>query len=341
MKRSLATALGALLVNAATAQAMTIVLTFDSTVTSNPNSAAIQSACTYAANLLASHYTNAITVRIKVVAQAGTSTFGSSTSFIQGFYSYAQVKGFLAAAATTPDDTTAVASLGATDPTGGGNFALNFALAKALGQRPASDAASDGTFTFGAGHSFTFDPNNRGVAGKFDFIGLAAHEFSEIMGRISGLNRSPNFLYVPHDLFRYTAAGVRNLSGTPPTNVYFSPNGGAAALRFYSNQIDLDDWDSATPDSFNQFASSGVVHPVSVTDFRVMDVIGYALAPACAADLNGDGTVGTADLTALLVKFGQGAPTGSAAAGVDINHDGTVNTADLTALLVQFGHTCG
>jgi hypothetical protein len=32
--------------------------------------------------------------------------------------------------------------------------------------------------TIGAGYSFTFDPNNRAVPGKYDFIGIAEHEIS-------------------------------------------------------------------------------------------------------------------------------------------------------------------
>lgn len=64
-----------------------------------------------------------------------------------------------------------------------------------------------------------------------------------------------------------------------------------------------------------------------------------ASAYICAllTDLNADGIVNTADLTQLLVKFGQSVPAGS---GPDFDSSGAVNTADLTQLLVQFGRTC-
>lgn len=61
---------------------------------------------------------------------------------------------------------------------------------------------------------------------------------------------------------------------------------------------------------------------------------------ACPTDLSGDRVTSTADLTLLLLRFGQSAPPGSAAAAADINKDGTVNTADLALLLLRFGQAC-
>ncbi len=59
--------------------------------------------------------------------------------------------------------------------------------------------------------TYTFDPNNRGTGG-FDFIGVAEHELSEIMGRLPGLGNDFGLtdgpLYMANDLFRYTAPGV-------------------------------------------------------------------------------------------------------------------------------------
>jgi len=62
--------------------------------------------------------------------------------------------------------------------------------------------------------------------------------------------------------------------------------------------------------------------------------------PCGGADFNHDGVVNTADLTQLLLRFGQSAPVGSPAAAVDLNADGVITTADLTLLLLQFGRTC-
>lgn len=61
-----------------------------------------------------------------------------------------------------------------------------------------------------------------------------------------------------------------------------------------------------------------------------------APAPSCAGDITGDNATNTADLTALLSRFGQTASPGDSA---DLNDDGSINTADLTLLLGNFG--CG
>ena len=319
------------------ASALTIVPTFDSSVTSNANSAAIQAAVNFVCAEYAALYDNAITIRITVVADPGTGTFGGSSTNLQGLYTYAQIKGFLSASGTTADDATALASLGASDPTGGGNFLLAFAQAKALGQRAAADPATDGTFHFGAGQPFNFDPNNRAVAGKYDFCGVVEHEFSEIMGRIAGLNKSGFPYWLAHDMFRYTASGVRNLSNTPPSNVYFSINGGVTNMHGYANSVDLDDWDGSSNDAYMQFANASVKLPISAGDVRQMDVLGYRLTPPCPEDINHDGIINTVDLGSLLSHFGQSVPAGTLG---DIDGNGLVNTVDLGKLLSKFGTSC-
>jgi hypothetical protein len=55
-----------------------------------------------------------------------------------------------------------------------------------------------------------------------------------------------------------------------------------------------------------------------------------AAAPSCPADLNNDGSVGAADLSALLGAWG----TGGAA---DINRNGTVGAEDLSIMLAAWG----
>jgi hypothetical protein len=66
--------------------------------------------------------------------------------------------------------------------------------------------------------------------------------------------------------------------------------------------------------------------------YNVVMYVGAA-ASVCA-DINGDGTVDTADLGILLGQFG------SAGGDGDLNCDGVVDTADLGILLGQFGLAC-
>lgn len=66
-------------------------------------------------------------------------------------------------------------------------------------------------------------------------------------------------------------------------------------------------------------------------------VITVSPAAQCAGDFNTDGAVNTADLTALLARFGQAVTPGGPG---DMNADGAVNTQDLTAFLSRFGTAC-
>jgi hypothetical protein len=193
-----------------------------------------------------------------------------------GLFCYSQVRTALAGDAKSADDSTAVASLPGSDPTGGGSFVLSTADAKALGL--GTSASVDGYVGFSSGANYTFDPSNRAVSGAYDFIGVAEHEISEVMGRIAllgtplgGLSRT----YTALDLFRYSSPGARQL--VAGNAAYFSLDGGNTNLNNFNTLSgeDAGDWASGGGnDSYNASVASGVAEPVTANDLRVMDAIG-------------------------------------------------------------------
>ena len=114
---------------------MIINFTYDSSVNGAP--VGFTATLTGVANFFQNAFSDAVTVNIavgygEVDGQALVpGALGESVTFLSG-YSYAQVKSALAADAKSAGDTSAVASLPSSDPTGG-HYWVATAEAKALG----------------------------------------------------------------------------------------------------------------------------------------------------------------------------------------------------------------
>jgi hypothetical protein len=255
------------------------------------DAAAAEAAWIAAAEVFNTNFADDININITVDAVPGTSVFGQSFTSLLSI-SYADLLSRVTADATTPSDQIAIdpgGSMSATDPTNGiGTWWLSRSQAKALDHIP-NDASEDGVTRFGTGHHFTFSGGI--VAGTYDFQGIAAHEISEVMGRLglSGgtVGATPNS-FTLIDNFSYTGPGTKGLRGGPGNN--FSIDNGTTLLKLMNdptvNGLDSRDWAPGTNDAFNQFSAPGVVNPVSTVDLQVMDVIGYNLAapPFAAAE---------------------------------------------------------
>ena len=247
------------------------------------NAAAAQAAWNAAASVFTSNFNDPIHINITVDAVAGTGVFGQSNTFLNSV-TYANLYAAVVADAKSASDNIAIGAGGsmvAADPIGGTHtWWVTTAQAKALGLT-ADNLNNDGTTTFGAGNPFTF--SGAIAAGTDDFKGVAAHEISEVLGRlgISGgtIGSSPNS-YSLIDNFTYSGAGVKG-----PGNgggLRFSINNGTTLQNLFNNQAsvgaDSRDWALGNPDdAFNQFSSSGVVNPVTGVDLQLMDVLGYDL----------------------------------------------------------------
>jgi len=252
------------------------------------NAAAARDAWNAAAQVFSSHFGDNIHINITVDAVAGTNVFGQSDTSLLSI-SYADLVARVTADAKTQNDRIAIGpggSMTAADPTNGnGTWWLTRSQAKAIGVIP-DDPSEDGTTMFGAGNPFTF---SGGIApGTFDFQGIAAHEISEVIGRL-GLSggtvgtTANSFSLI--DNFSYTGAGTKGLRGGPGNN--FSIDNGATLLKLWNdptaNGLDSRDWAPGTNDAFNQFSDASVVNPVSVVDLQLMDVIGYDLVTPSGA----------------------------------------------------------
>jgi hypothetical protein len=298
---------GVLLAVLSSAHALTIVRTNDASMSntaiiSAADAASASAAFDFAAGQIMALYSDPVQINIILAATTDPGVLGESTGQLTGTFTYAQIRNLLINdnnAHPSADGTTSTAALPASDPYSCSTFLVARALAKALGNIP-SDTNNDGTFTFGTSFAYTYDPLNRAVPGKIDFIGVAFHEITEVMGRVARLNSTGN-CNRPYDVFRFTGAGVQSLAFTD-ANVYFSVNGGSANLKTFNangNGGDLGDWASGTNDAFNAFSSSGVQNDLTPVDVRVMDVIGYDLG---STSLSNDQCSGAIALSANVIR---------------------------------------
>ena len=182
-------------------------------------------------------FANPITVNIEVgygeITQYGQSYAVSSGaeggSVDDALWSYAQTLQTFSAHITSPDQQRAYSELLATSASGG-QIDVSAAQQKAFGQLAANGSSPDGSVGFqvngGGGVAYDFNPLNRANGNGWDFIGVALHEISHALGRVSMLGTGYDSLL---DRFRYAAAGQlqTNVTGSP---AYFSLDGGVTNL---------------------------------------------------------------------------------------------------------------
>jgi hypothetical protein len=294
---------------------LVIQTTFDTSVQSLPNAAAVENAFNYAAQQFDSLIRNDITVNINVVADPSTGLGASTVAFQPS--NYDAVRGGLLSHAVTANANLAANSLPLSDPTSGASVQLTTANAKAIGLVAANATASDGSFFFNPNLSFALDPNNRVETGKYDFVGLAFHEITEILGRNNSIDSGSNDAnshysgtVQPYDLFRFTGAGARSLN-PKDANVYFSINGGVSVVEKFNgpgNGGDIQDWVGTTNpnDACNAFGDSGQIGDLTEADKTALEAIGYNLStvpePAMCAPLAGLGALGFALIRRRILR---------------------------------------
>ena len=255
--------------------ALTFNITYDSSVTGSPLAPEIEGAFQYATGFFQQYFYNPITINLNVGwGEVGGQSLGSfdlgESSSNTVTTTYAQLPpSLLLNSGLVPW----------VDPTGGRTITVNTADAKVLGLSGPSSSL-DGSVGFDSAVTWTFDANHRAQPNAYDFIGVAEHEISEVMGRNSMLTPGCTGSSCPEsvlDLFRYTAPGHHDLTGTQGDGAYFSLNGGVTSVNTYNTNAatDLADWVGQTVDAFNFSGGTGQELPVSYGDRQEMYALGY------------------------------------------------------------------
>ena len=281
--------------------ALVITPTFDSSITGDPNAAAIEAMITNAINVFESQFSDPITVAI-LFRYATTGPDGRSPSFPwlgqsdKGVYivPWNEYISALVADATTTNDVTANASLPGSaldtnvdpSPAGGRAVGLPTPPATFADGSVGNGAPYDGIVTLNSSYPFAFA--RPPISGEYDAQRVIEHEIDEVLGFGSYLNLVPGRSDLrPQDLFSWSAPGVRNLLLTGTR--YFSIDGGTTNLvRFNQDPNgDFGDWMGETscpyatplvqaPACQDQVADVTGTSPEGIN----LDVIGYDLISA-------------------------------------------------------------
>jgi hypothetical protein len=170
--------------------------------------------------------------------------------------------------------------------------------------------------------SYDYTRSSTQAANTLDFLSTAIHEIGHVLGFVSGVDQpglygimtdwnstpdpgststfrnsmSNRVQYTnPLDLFRYSAAGVRNISHGEQFNksegvfkpTYFSLNNGSTSVADFANGLDISNygdgyqashWRNGTAAIMNPTLSLNTRRNVSALDLRAMDVIGWDIA---------------------------------------------------------------
>lgn len=265
---------------------MVIIPTFDSSITSDPNAAAIEAAINQAIGDYESHFSTAITVRIKFKSMSGG--LGMS-SWSYDTIPYQTFRDHLAANLSSPEDAIALANLpgGSTNPVTGSEFvSLKTANIRALsidGFGSVPPGSFDGQVSI---NTHITDVGSPGTSGQYSLVATLEHEIDEVLGLGSGLDFDLSDP-LPEDLYRYASDQTRSYT-TDGDDAYFSLDGITHLARFNQDSDgDFGDWWSnngggnpgANPPSRVQdaFAFPGR-HPTLGVELTALDVIGYSLA---------------------------------------------------------------
>jgi hypothetical protein len=292
------------------AAALTIDPYISSSITGDPNAAAIEFAIDTAVGTIDSLYSNPGTVGI--VFGEGSGGFVAESDTALAGYGYAQYTGELAAVSTAEPGNTvlssAVANLASGNQPGPGGFVLvTTADARTvLGDAVTGCFDSAGDYIDACGQAYDgvvtlntslgLNYGTTGVGGEISAISAIEHEIDEILGgggagsALNGIPCGGSQTDYPDvgvlDLYRYSVPGVPSFSSCDGTSAYLSVDGGVTSIVAFNDDPggDLGDF---LPDGYVQsaFASYGIVpaYTTATPEFAMMESIGYDEVPEPAS----------------------------------------------------------
>lgn len=297
-------------------RALTIIPTFDTTITTNSNATYFESQINSAISAIDSYIANPITVDITfegVNYGLGSNSLSSGANISYSTYRAALTNNQTLSAA----DTSALATLPTSFPVPGDSPAnpnaqvgLAGPLARALGI--AFNGTIGGTIYANLGSMMLPQYSVTQNASRYSMQYVVAHEIDEILG-IGGDGSSLNEIYYgysgtltnaevgPLDLFRYSADGVRSFATASTATAYFSIDGGKTNLvNFNQNSNgDYGDW-TGTSQVQNWSGTQGRVLYLGANEMTALDVVGWNLTPLGTALETGQPVPEPATMAILL-----------------------------------------
>ena len=289
---------------------MQINVTFDQPLSGLPTG--FVSAIDYVVNYLDQAFSNPVVINVdvgygEIAGQSlGSGALGESEAYIDPV-NYSTAVSALKNNEPSASQKSAYSTLPANSPVGGGTLWLTTAQEKSLGFLAANDPSVDGYVGFSSSYPFYYGSSGQPAPSQFYFIGVALHEFTEVMGRASYLGDSiaGTTSYSLMDLFRYSAAGTRQLGTSAPA--YFSIDQGTTNLDNWNTTPggDTGDWAASVGNNaFLAFSSPGTINSVTPTDLLLMNILGWNQAPASV--VSGTVNVSSVQTSAGLVVVSGG-----------------------------------